>query len=44
MRSRHRPLVIAAGLAALLAGMVAWALLRVERPDQAAGARDERES
>ena len=43
MRSRHRPLVIAAALAALLAGMVAWALLRVERPDQAAGARDERE-
>jgi hypothetical protein len=35
--------VIAAALALLLAGMVSFALLRVERPDQAAGAREERE-
>ena len=43
MRSRSRPLAIAASLAVLLAALVAWALLRVERPDQAATSLEDRE-
>ncbi len=43
MTAGRRPLTIAVSLAALLAGLVAWALVRVERPDRAADARADRE-
>jgi hypothetical protein len=39
LKARSRTLALAAALAAILAGLVAWALLAVERPDVAARAR-----
>jgi hypothetical protein len=44
VKARTRTLAIAAALAALLAAVVAGALLLVERPDQAARARHDRET
>ena len=44
MKARTRTLALAAALAALLAAVVAGALLLVERPDQAARARHDRET
>ena len=44
MKARTRTLAIAAGLAAVLAGLIAWALVGVERPDAAARARHDRET
>jgi len=42
--ARRRTLAIATALAAVLGGLVAWALLAVERPDVAAEARHEQDS
>ena len=39
MKARSRTLLLATALGAVLAGLVAWALLAVERPDAAARAR-----
>ncbi len=39
MKARSRTLALATALGAVLAGLVAWALLAVERPDAAAQAR-----
>ncbi len=44
MKARTRTLALAAALAAVLAAVVAGALLGVERPDQAAQARHDRET
>lgn len=44
MKASHRPVVLAAALAAGFAALVAYALLRVERPDEAARARHEAEA
>ncbi len=44
MKARTRTLALAAALAAALAGSIAWALLAVERPDLAVGARHDRET
>jgi hypothetical protein len=44
VKARTRTLALAAALAALLAGVIAVALLGVERPDSAAQARHDRDS
>ncbi|MEI7704346.1 MAG: DUF4340 domain-containing protein [Deltaproteobacteria bacterium] len=44
MKARARTLLLLASLALLLGGLVAWALLGVERPDEAARARHDREA
>ena len=44
MKARTRTLAIAAGLAALLAALIAGARIAVERPDAAASARHDRDT